>query len=199
VSPEPREVAFLSGACLVITRAAWERDPGFATDYFLYFDDVDWSFRARLSGGKLGVEPGARVDHLYDFARRRVKWRLLERNRWATLIRTYPRELLVAVLPALLATELALFAVAARGGWLGEKLAADRDVVRWLPRLLRERRAIQRERTISAAEFADHLTADLDTPLLGRAGRSPLLRAVLRGYWALARGLLEPTRRSPFS
>ena len=164
---EPREVAFLSGACLAMTREAWERDPGFAPEYFLYFDDVDWCFRARLRGGRLGVEPRARVDHLYDFAKRRVKWRLLERNRWATVIRTYPRELLLrrASRPARHRARAAADRRSA-GGWLREKLAADLDVVRWLPRLLRERRAIQRRRRISAAEFADHLTADLDSPLL---------------------------------
>src|SRR5215210_3147886 len=194
---EPHEVAFVSGACMAITREAWERDPGFADDYFLYFDDVDWSFRARLRGGTLGFEPGAQVDHLYDFARRRVKWRLLERNRWATLIRTYPGGLLVLVLPALFLTELALPVIAARGGWLGEKLRANADVLRRLPRLLRERRAIQRERTISAAAFADHLTAELDSPLFGAVGRSRVLRVALRAYWAVVCRLLEPTRVSP--
>jgi GT2 family glycosyltransferase len=193
-SGEPREVAFLTGVCLTMTREAWERDPGFPPEYFLYFDDVDWCFRARLRGARLGIEPGARVEHLYDFHRRRVKWRLLERNRWATVIRTYPRELLVLVLPALVATELGLLAIAAHGGWLREKLQADGDVLRWLPRLLHERRAIQRDRTSSAAEFADHLTAELSSPYLGAAGRSRLLSAVLRGYWAVVRRLLEPTR-----
>ena len=92
-------MSFLSGTCLAITRDAWRREPGFAPDYFLYFDDVDWCFRARLGGGRIGVEPSARVDHLYDFTKRRVKWRLLERNRWATVIRTYPRELLGSCSP----------------------------------------------------------------------------------------------------
>ena len=197
-TPVPaREVAFLSGACLAITRAAWEIDPGVPAEYFLYFDDVDWSFRARLRGGRLGIEPSARVDHLYDFTKRHVKWRLLERNRWATVIRTYPGELLVLTLPALLATELALPVVAARGGWLREKLAADLDVIRWLPRLLAERRALQRGRTASAAEFADHLTADLDSPIFGRVGGWRVLRAVMRGYWGVVCRLLERTRVSP--
>ena len=193
--PEPREVSFLSGTCLAITREAWRRDPGFAPDYFLYFDDVDWCFRARLGGGRIGVEPSARVDHLYDFTKRRVKWRLLERNRWATVIRTYPRELLLLVLPALLVAEAGLHAIALRQGWLREKLRADADVLRWLPRLVRERRAIQARRTISAAEFADHLTADLSSPYFGDVGRSRVLGAALRGYWAAVRRLLEPTRR----
>ena len=192
---EPREVSFLSGTCLAISREAWQRDPGFAPDYFLYFDDVDWCFRARLGGGRIGIEPSARVDHLYDFTKRRVKWRLLERNRWATVIRTYPRELLLLVLPALLVTELALHAIASRQGWLREKLAADADVVRWLPRLLRERREIQARRAISAAEFADHLTATLSSPYFGAVGRSRAVGVALRAYWSLVRRLLEPTRR----
>ena len=196
---EPREVAFASGACLAIDREAWLRTPGFAPDYFLYFDDVDWSFRARLRGGRIGLEPSARVDHLYDFTKRRVKWRLLERNRWATLIRTYPRGLLALTLPALLAAELGMPVIAARDGWLREKLAANLDVVRALPRLVAERREIQAGRTISAAEFADHLTPDLDSPLFGRVGRSRALRALMRLYWALVRRLLEPTRGSPLS
>jgi GT2 family glycosyltransferase len=192
---EPREVSFLTGACLAISREAWERDPGFANEYFLYFDDVDWCWRARLAGGRLGIEPSARVDHLYDFTKRRVKWRLLERNRWATVIRTYPRELLVLLLPALFLTELALPVIALRWGWLREKLQADLDVIRWLPRLLAERREIQRGRTISAAEFADHLTAELTSPYFGGVGRSRVLRAGMRAYWAVVRRLLEPTRR----
>jgi GT2 family glycosyltransferase len=190
--PRPHDgVAFLTGACLAMTRNAWERDGGFPRDYFLYFEDVDWSFRARLFGGRLGVQPDARADHLYDFARRRVKWRYLERNRWATIIRTYPWELLALIAPALAATELALHAIAAQGGWLAEKLRADADVLRWLPRLLRERRAIQAKRTVSALEFARPFTADLSSPYLGRASRSRLLRALLRAYWRLVLAALS--------
>ena len=188
---EPAEVGFVTGACMTTTREAWLRSGGLPPDYFLYFDDVDYSWRMRLWGGTVGVEPRARVDHLYEFERRRTKWELLERNRWATLVRTYPGELLVVIAPALAATELAIHAIAARQGWLREKLRADRGVLARLPRLLRERRGIQAARAVSAREFAAHLTPDLDSPLLGRAGRSPLLRAILRGYWRAALALLR--------
>ena len=99
------------------------------------------------------------------------------------------------MLPALLVAEAGLHVIALRQGWLREKLGADADVLRWLPRLVRERRAIQARRAISAAEFADHLTADLSSPYFGDVGRSRVLRAALRGYWAAVRRLLEPTRR----
>jgi GT2 family glycosyltransferase len=187
----PREVAFLSGACLAVPRAQWERAGGFAEHYFMYQEDVDLSLRLRLAGGRLGVEPAAVVDHDYEFAKGADKWRRLERNRWATIVRCYPGALLLALAPALAATEVALLAVAAAGGWLPQKLAAGRETVRALPRLLRERRAVQVTRTVSAAEFAAWLTPDLDSPFLGSAGRSPLLRRALRAYWRLVLALLR--------
>jgi GT2 family glycosyltransferase len=186
-----REVAFLSGACLAIPRARFLAAGGFAEHYFMYQEDVDLSLRLRLAGGRLGVEPAAVVDHDYEFAKGPDKWRRLERNRWATIVRCYPGRLLVLLAPALAATELALLAVAAAGGWLPQKLAATRATARALPRLRRERRAIQAGRTITAADFAAALTPDLDSPFLGRAGRSRLLRALLGGYWRLVLALLR--------
>jgi GT2 family glycosyltransferase len=190
VAAQPREVGFASSACMALRAADWRRLGGFPAEFFLYFDDVDLSFRARLTGGLVGIEPAARVEHLYDFGRRSLKWRLLERNRWATLIRTYPAGLLAVLAPALAATELALVAVAVHGGWGGQKAGASADIARALPRLLRERRVIQAQRSISAAEFAAHLTPGLSSPFLGPVARVPLLEAALRIYWAGARRLL---------
>jgi GT2 family glycosyltransferase len=188
---EPHEVGFLTGACLTTTRAAWERSGGFPEEYFLYFDDVDYSWRTRLAGGKIGIEPSAVVDHIYDFHRvQQRKWRYLERNRWATIIRTYPSELLLVLAPALIATELALIGISLHGGWGREKLRAIADVVRWLPRLLRERREIQATRCISARAFSEQFTADLSSPYLGRAAHSTALRIVLRAYWRAVRAVL---------
>jgi hypothetical protein len=99
--------------------------------------------------------------------------------------------LLVALAPALLATEGALLVAAAVGGWLPQKLLASADTVRALPRLLRERRRIQATRTISAAEFATALTAALDTPYLGRAAGNRPLGRVLEAYWRLVQRALR--------
>jgi GT2 family glycosyltransferase len=187
----PREVAFLSGACLAIPRAEWERLEGFGEAFFMYQEDVDLSLRLRLAGGRLGVEPAAVVDHDYEFAKGPAKWRRLEANRWATIVRCYPGSLLLLLAPALAATEAALLVVAAAGGWLPQKLLATGDTLRALPRLLRERRAVQQTRTIGAAAFARRLTPDLDSPFLGRAGRSAPLRWALRAYWRVVVGVLR--------
>lgn len=190
-APAAGPVPALSGACLAVPRETWRRLGGFPAEFFMYHEDVDLSVRLRLAGGTLGIEPGAVVDHAYEFGASAEKWLWLERNRLAFLVRTYPASLLLLLAPALLATELALLLVAASGGWGTQKLRANLQFVRWLPRLLHERRQIQSARTISAAEFASFLTPDLDSPLINPAVRSLPVRLLLRSYWRAVRLLLR--------
>jgi GT2 family glycosyltransferase len=197
VSPEPHEVGFASSACLALPRERWNEVGGFPEAFFLYFDDVDISLRLRLRGGIVGIEPAARVEHHYDFSRRTFKWRMLERNRWATIIRTYPGPLLALLAPALLVTELALLAIALAGGWAGQKLAATADVLRALPRLLEERRAIQATSRVAPATFAAGLTGELSSPFLGPVARSPLVRWGVRAYWSAVLRALGPAPAAP--
>jgi GT2 family glycosyltransferase len=190
-APPAGEVPVLSGACLAIPRRTWEETGGFPERFFLYHEDVDLSLRLRLRGGTLGIEPAAVVDHDYEFGAREHKWRWLERNRLAFLVRAYPTSLLILLAPALLATELALLAVSARGGWARQKLAANAEFLRWLPRLLRERKQVQATRTVSTTEFASWLTPDLDSPFISGAARSAPARLLLRTYWRAVRPLLR--------
>jgi N-acetylglucosaminyl-diphospho-decaprenol L-rhamnosyltransferase len=176
----PREVAFASGACLAVARALWQQLGGFSPDFFMYCEDVDLSLRARLCGGRVGVQPDAVFVHHYEFDKGAEKWRRLERNRWLCLLRTYPAPLLVPLLPVLVALEPALLAYAAAGGWLGSKLRAQAEVLRALPRVRRERRAIQAAAVIGAADFLAPLSVGLGSPYFGRAGRSRTVAAALR-------------------
>jgi GT2 family glycosyltransferase len=181
--PVPTAVGFLSGACLAIPATMWRSLGGFAERYFMYCEDVDLSLRLRLRGERIGVIPNAIAVHAYDFDKSAAKWRFLERNRWATIVRTYPTSLLALLAPALLATEVAIWAAAIRGRWVRMKALATRDFVASLPRLMGERRQIQRTRAVSVLEFAAPMRSDLSSPYLGRFARHPLIASVLRWYW----------------
>jgi hypothetical protein len=87
-------------------------------------------------------------------------------------------------------TELALIPASFAAGWGRQKLAANWEALRWLPRLLRERRELQASREVSAAEFAAWLTPDLDSPFIPPLARSRLARFLLRSYWRFVRVVL---------
>jgi N-acetylglucosaminyl-diphospho-decaprenol L-rhamnosyltransferase len=190
----PTEVGFLSGACLAVPRTSWQAAGGFPEHFFMYCEDVDLSMRLRLAGGILVALPHARVQHSYSFAKGDLKWRLLERNRWAMIVRTFPAPLLVTVAPLLLVTELAVWATAWRGGWARMKLLASFDLLRALRGLLRERRVIQAGRRASASSFAAALTPELSSPYFGALGAHPIVGLALRWYW---RGVLALLGRWP--
>lgn len=178
----PQKVTSASGACLAIRRDVWERLEGFPEEFFLYHDDIDLSIRVQLLGGTMGIEPRAIVAHDYTFGGG-SKWRWLEQNRWAFIIRTYPVSLLALLFPALLVTELAIWSFACRAGWLRHKVKATVNTLTALPRLLQERRSLQRSKRVSSTEFASWLSPDLDSSLLPPAARRGPASWLSSLYW----------------
>lgn len=57
------ELPWLSGACLITTTKAWQMLSGFDEDYFLYWEDVDLSYRALSAGLALDVLDTVEVLH----------------------------------------------------------------------------------------------------------------------------------------
>jgi GT2 family glycosyltransferase len=55
---------WLSGACLVVSTLLWQRAGGFDERYFLYWEDVDLSWRILHSGGQLRVDSGLSAQHI---------------------------------------------------------------------------------------------------------------------------------------
>ena len=54
---------WLSGACLLVTAELWTRIGGFGDGYFLYWEDVELSYRARRAGGRVEVVEAATAVH----------------------------------------------------------------------------------------------------------------------------------------
>lgn len=61
--PAPRVEMWLSGACLLVSRRLWTAIDGFDDRYFLYWEDVDLSWRAREAGATLLVVRDAEAVH----------------------------------------------------------------------------------------------------------------------------------------
>jgi GT2 family glycosyltransferase len=150
----PFEVTVGSGAGLLVPRVRFEEVGGFWEAMFLYCEDTDLSWRLRLAGYRVLTAPAARVLHEYEFGRNTDKFFHLERNRLLMVGANYERRTLLALVPGLLATELALVAVALRGGWGRRKLEADLSAVRAWRELRAERARVALLRRVPDRELA---------------------------------------------
>lgn len=61
--PEVQETDYITGACLLVKRQVVEKIGLMPTDYFLYYEDTDWSLRIRQAGFKCLFVPRAKVYH----------------------------------------------------------------------------------------------------------------------------------------
>jgi len=122
LSAAPSEPDWVSGACLLIRRAAFEQVGGFDEAFFLYEEDVDLCVRAGAAGWRVRYEPRAAVIHRLGSSMARLAPRArLEYHR--SHLRYY-RKHNGAASVGLLRAALALRSLA---GWIASRLRADEE------------------------------------------------------------------------
>lgn len=168
-----KEEALLPSGCAAVYRGAMIEETGlFAEDFFLYCEDTDLGLRGRWAGWTCVYVPESVVEHEYSRSAGRASERkawFVERNRLRVAVRCLPAGWLLASPfwtawrylwhAALMLGGKGKAAEYRDGGGSGWRLAlvvlkAHADVVRNLPRLVRERRAIRRRSKVRAGEFA---------------------------------------------
>jgi N-acetylglucosaminyl-diphospho-decaprenol L-rhamnosyltransferase len=68
---------WVSGACFLVRRLAFEELGGFDESYFMFAEDMDLCWRAHRAGWGIGVEPLAVVTHAEGVSRRSHPYRML--------------------------------------------------------------------------------------------------------------------------
>jgi GT2 family glycosyltransferase len=187
---EERDVPYASGAALATRADVFRELGGFTDELFMYQEDLELSWRARLRGLRVVVNPRADVYHDYRFEPDRGKRYLLERNRLVFVLSSFSPRLLAVLAPVLASAELAILALAVREGWGREKVAGWAWLARNPRWLARHRRETQGLRRVADRELAGFLTPVVDPgmaslPRLANAGN----RLVSR-YWSFARRAL---------
>jgi N-acetylglucosaminyl-diphospho-decaprenol L-rhamnosyltransferase len=118
---EAARVDWVSGACLLARRTAWEAVRGFDPAYFMYLEDVDLCWRLRAAGWGIGFEPAAEVLHVQGVSAGLRPYRMLvahHRSLWRFAVQTTvgPRRLALPVVAGGLVARLAVASLQHRTG-----------------------------------------------------------------------------------
>jgi GT2 family glycosyltransferase len=155
-----REVFGVCGAAFLIRRDIFERLHGFDEDFFMVYEDVDLSYRARLAGyrcwyaadavvkhagsGTLGVMSATAVFH----GQRNLEWVWLKNTPAGLLLRTAPSHVMYS---------LAGILHYAAKGMVGPVLKGKLHALLGLPGVLARRRLVQHDRRVDASSLERHL------------------------------------------
>lgn len=136
----------------------------FDEDFFAYYEDIDISFRAQLAGWKVRYAPEALAYHQIGASSSRVKgfttYQTIKNLPWL-VIKDVPRGLLFTVWSRFLLAYTMFFGRAILRGHAWSAFKGLAVSLRKIPKKLRERHAIQSQRTVSSSYISSMLTHDL--------------------------------------
>ncbi|MEK7473692.1 MAG: glycosyltransferase family 2 protein [Patescibacteria group bacterium] len=196
------EIGYASGAAVLVRVSAIEGNL-FDEKLFSYHEDTDLSLGLRSRGFKIVLEPKSVVWHWYEFAKAKINFYWMERNRYVLVFSYYRWWTLLLVLPALIGTDLATALLSirgpapygtGRGGWwdMKRKVYGDllsRDFWKWIGK---RRRSIRASRTIGDRELLRLVVASIE--FQEAAVQSPIVtyvgNPILKAYWWVVRRLI---------
>lgn len=160
-----REIGYASGAGMLLRLELVRRIGLFGPELFLYHEDLDFGWQARLAGFRHVLAFDSVVYHQYEFGKNPGKYYYLERNRFLVLLENDRLATLLLLLPALVVCEIGLLGHAWQAGFLREKLRAYGYFLHWPNwRALLHRRAVkQRRRAASDRQILWSMTGSMDS------------------------------------
>ncbi len=192
--PAVAETAYASGAAIMMRADLLKEFGVWDNDFFLYHEDIEYSFRLRAAGYKIVVVRDSVFYHKYAFSRNKEKFYYIERNRVGVMLMFFKWPTLALFLPVALALEIGLLLFSWKSGWLDEKIKSYKywtkleNIKFWYGKRLK----IQKIKKIKDAEmiktFVGKVVFDeksIDNPLLKYVG-NPLMEI----YWQIVKRII---------
>jgi GT2 family glycosyltransferase len=150
----PRRVFGACAGAAIYRRALFDTVGLLDEEFFAYYEDVDLSFRAQLAGFPCLYVPAAVVAHVGSATAGKESalfYYLWVRNRIYILLKDLPLKQALRHAPKLAEAHARQWGRCLRERYAREALRGHRDALRRLPRMLRQRAAVQRLRRVSDA------------------------------------------------
>jgi len=189
---KPKEIAYASGAAVLIKTEALQKIGLFDPDFFMYHEDLDLGWRLRLAGYKIFVLPAAVVYHKYEFSKSIKKYYYMERNRLLCLLENYKIGTLILIFPAWLVMEIGLFLFSLKSGFWKEKLKVYEYFLNFknLGKIIRERRARGAIRVRNDREVINLFTGKIEFQEIDNFILKNIANPIFNIYWQIIKHLI---------
>ncbi|AKB16442.1 glycosyltransferase family 2 protein [Methanosarcina thermophila] len=148
-------VGAVSGCSFAIRSDMLKNINGFDSDFFLYQEDADLSWRIRFAGGKIMYVPESIIYHKFKLSISPQKEFYLERNRYLILLKNFSLKTLLLLLPVLIVTEIVTMGHAVLNGpkYVKSKLLAYFWILQNIKIILTKRHETLSKKIITDGEF----------------------------------------------
>lgn len=186
-----QQIAYGSGAGLLLSRESWQKVGGFDEKFWMYHDDLELGWKLRLAGYENYLANQAVIYHKYQFAKSIKQYYWMERNRGIVLLTHYRLLTLLLILPILLISEIGLFILASTKGFGWQKLRSYLWFVNplnwsylWRRRQFLKKLRVRPDRAMIKWLAGEINYQDMSSQIL------PLANLILKTYWQMVKKLI---------
>jgi len=159
----------------------------FKSRFFMYFEDTDLSWRARMAGYEIYLQNEAIVYHKYSFSKSKKKYYFAERNRLDFIFSSFEIKTILLIFVPFLINEILITIFSLIDGWFFYKIAASASFLGRIGPVLKDRRRLKRR--VRDRELVQYLSGEVSFS----EKKIPLqnfYNQVYCTYWSLVKKLI---------
>jgi hypothetical protein len=183
---------YASGCSLIIKKEVIQKIGNYDSEYYMYHDDLELGFRARLAGFKITFAPRSRVYHKYEFSRSVKMLYYMERNRYLAIFSFYKPATIILILLPLIIMDWGMLFYSLINGWFFAKVK-----VYWYflqPKswrhILSVRQQVKKFRIVPDGDIARHMAGKVEYQEIMNPVLKYLVNPIFDIYWRIIRKII---------
>lgn len=179
-----KDIAIASGAAVLIPKEILQKIGLFDESFFMYHEDVDLFWRARLSGYNIRLIPDSIVWHKYSFSKNKKKLFYADRNRMLFLYKNFSIKYRMLILPAFVINEIWMLLYSLLSGWFLPKIQTYFSFVKLSLIEHKECQTTMRTVTVKEHDLKQFIKPELSFSELNNPLFTPY-NFILKLYWRI--------------
>lgn len=183
---------YVSGASVLFPVKVLEEVGLFDSEFFMYHEDTDLSWRIRQAGHDLILADKSIMYHKYQFSRSVLQFYYMERNRMIMLFENFRIGTLLLILPPFLIMEIGLLGYALLRGLAKGKIKVYGYFLNYKnwARMIKNRREKLKLRKVSDREIAKLIIGKVEFQEIANPILNYLVNPVFNFYWKVVRNFI---------